>query len=130
MREPKSLVLPLHHRVAVAECDQGSKAKFTKIGPEPVGDVLDWWRRFGPAPGRAPPGGGTPTASRLHPAAVHDGEAELLEFDRQIDADVADAVRQVDRYGGEVHDAFDSRRDEPVGHVLGGRRRARRSCRA
>jgi hypothetical protein len=40
MREPKSLVLPLHYRVGVAEDDRGSTREFSTFFGGGVGDAV------------------------------------------------------------------------------------------
>ena len=51
--------------------------------------------------------------------AIGNGERELLEFGREIDADEADVFRKRQRDRGEVHDAGDSGRHELIGGLLG-----------
>ena len=52
------------------------------------------------------------------PTAGH-RKRQLFEFDRQIDPDLADAVRNRNRHRSEVEDSLDSDGHEAVGHGLG-----------
>ena len=98
MREPKSLVLPLHYRV-------GYERYLRR--PYRVGRFAKT-SSFIVLPG-----------FRL----VHNGERELFEFDRQIDFDDADCFWDGNRYGGKIYNAMHPGLNEQVGHFLGKRSR-------
>lgn len=88
MREPKSLVLPLHHRVEPRLVSSEAERKLQRSRCIPPGARVRWceirveWSD-GPA---------SHTLPRL-PFAADDGEGELFEFDGQVDAHLADIIR-------------------------------------
>ena len=58
------------------------------------------------------------SAAAAIPATADHRERKLLELDRQIDAHLANVVRQADRHGGEVDDPFDAGGDQAIGYAL------------